>query len=413
MQVFKTTLKIVLRNPLYLLLYIVFFGVLGVIITGASSDALTVDPSTNSTSNRLPLAAVIDRDQSTVSQAFSDFLAERSTLVPIEDTPRALQDATALNSASYIIIIPDGFGMAFIDAARTGATLPVLDTVINYAQSDSVYMELVVNEYLSALKTAALGSPGVSAETLLSTTAKAAMLHANTETIVMTEQADPNAITAFFFQWMAYPITNGLIVLTALVFFTFQSGELRRRTLCSPLSPSAVNLQVALGSVSLVLITWVFLILLALLPQCGGMGLIASSPLTFALFALAALVYAFVPFSIGFFLSQIGMKEMAYNGAANIISLTFCFLSGIFMGGTTYLAEGVRVAAHFIPTFWYSEAIASIAQGVSSSTLSVYFGNLGIVALFAIAFFSVALIMGKTRAQSAQAGGNPAAEAVV
>ena len=155
---------------------------------------------------------------------------------------------------------------------------------------------------------------------------------------------------------------------------------------------------------------------LSLLPMVGGSEILEASPLTFALLALAVLVYALVPFSIGFMLSQFGLKEAALNGAANILSLSFSFLSGVFMGGAAFLGETMQAVARVIPTYWYNEAIVSLTEGslsAGSEALSTYFSSLGIVVLFAVAFFSIALLAGKRGARSAEAGGNTAAEARV
>lgn len=419
MQVFKTALKLIMRSPVNLLLYIVLFGFLGVIIVATStpssslSDEAEVSQESVQESAR-PTVAIIDRDKSAVSESITAFMAEHSTLVPVADNTKALQDATALNLASYILIIPEGFEAAFFEAARAGSETPALETLLNYDQSDGILIDLLTNKYLAALHIAAVGTPELLVEESIELATTAAAEHVAVEAVTVNEAPGASDGILLFFLWMAYPLTTGLIVLTAIVFASFQSGELKRRNLCSPLSPSALNAQVALGCLALVLLSWIFLVLLSFLPQVGGLNMLFANPLAFALLALAALVYALVPFALGFFISQIGLRETAINGFAIIVGLVFCFISGVFMGGVSTLGEGIQALAHFIPTYWYGEALFSLQEGVlSADTLASYFGNLGIVALFALAFFSVALLVGRQKAQSVDAGGNSAAEAVL
>lgn len=446
MQVFKTTLRIVFRSPLYLLLYIVFFGILGAVIAASSAESLgAADTQSGTLVDAKPTTAVIDRDHSDVSRAIADYLRERSTPVAVEDTSKALQDATALNEASYIVIIPEGYGEEFVNAVQAdaglgsdagaepgagletdaghapgtdnqaGAGLPQLRTVVNYAESEAIYMDLVINEYLSALRVSALASPDAPVATILANATEAAGLQAHIDTVTVTEDVAPGALAVFSFQWMAYPLTTGLIALTATIFSVFNKGELRRRNLCSPVSSTRMNTQVALGSLSMVLMSWAFLVLLAMLPASGGAELVSTDPGAFALLALAALVYAFVPFAIGFLLSQVGVKDLVINGIANIVSLSLCFISGIFMPSASFLGEGVQAIARFTPTYWYSQAVHSMDQGMAAgpAELTTFYGYLGIVALFALAIFSVALLIGHSRTQSADMGGNPAADALL
>jgi len=416
MQVFKTSLKIVLRSPTYLLLYIVFFGLLGLVL--ATSVANTQPPMLNEASrvDVRPKVAVIDRDESVVSVAFTEFLAERSTFIVLEDSTKALQDATAQNTAGYIVIIPQGFGERFLDAAKGSTALPQLETVVNYVEAEALLMDLVVNRYLQALHMTAALSPQSSVQEILAQAASAASLQSEVQTAKLIENPSITRASVFYYLWISYPLSLGLIVLSGMIFSTFRQGELRRRNLCAPLSSSKMNMQVALGGASLIFLTWAFMMALSLLPMVGGLEILTANPLAFVLLALAVLIYALVPFSIGFLLSQFGLKEAALNGAANILSLGFSFLSGIFMGGAAFLGETMQAVARVIPAYWYNEAIASLTEGSLSSgtgVLSTYFSSLGIVALFAIAFFSIALLAGKRGSRSAEGGGNPAAEARV
>ena len=406
MPAFRIALKLVLRNPLYLVLYIVIFGVIGVFIAPNLAS-----PTYNQFSDNKPVVAIIDRDHSEVSESVTAFLSERTRPVSIEDSPRAIQDATAQNLSPYIVVIPEGYGKDFLQAVQDNKPLPKLQTIVNYIQSAGPYMDLLTNEYLGALRVSAIAYPDAPVSQLIDDASQAAALQANITLVDTGKGVSAQAKTVFYFRWSSYPLTAGIIAIAGLIFRSFQTGELRRRNLCAPLSSSALSTQVALGAVATVVISWAFIMALSLLPQVGGLGLATTDFPAFGLLALAALVYALAPFAIGFLLGQLGVNEMAENGASAIISLAFCFISGVFTGDVDLLGEEVLALAHFTPTYWYNQAINSVATGASGiDLLSGYFGSLGIVLLFVVAFFSVALVAGRLRIQTANAGGNPAAD---
>jgi len=407
MQVFKHALKLVFRFPVYLLVYIVMLSLIGLLLSISFST-----PTVEGFEKSHPPVAVIDRDQSALSQAINDFLAERSTPVYIEDNTRALQDATAQNLTPYILVIPEGYEEDFIAAVDEGGVEPKLQTVVNYSALTGLYMDEVTNQFVAAIRMSLIADPSAGLDQILERADAIASLDAPLEVVSLSKSTDSIQKLSFFFQWSAYPLTSGIVILVAMVFSVFQTGELRRRNLCTPMSSVSMNIQIAISSVSVALMSWLFISLLGLLPFNGGSELVATNPLGLVLMVLCVLVYTSVPLSIGFFLSQLGLKEMAINGISNIVSLAFMFLSGIFMGGITFMDEAFQAIAHVIPTYWYMVAIESLAQvsDYSAESLAPIAGSLGIILLFAATIFSVALLIGRLRVQTADAGGNTGAD---
>ena len=149
MQVFKAALRVVLRHPLYLLVYAVFLSFMGVLMAsslpfGEAEDAEFVGHRTR--------FSVIDRDGSDLSQGLAAFLGERGEEVPLEDTPITLQDAVAKGQSGYVVIVPEGFGQALMDAAATGGDVPELETVYSYYSLEGNLMDQEVNEYLGVAR---------------------------------------------------------------------------------------------------------------------------------------------------------------------------------------------------------------------------------------------------------------------
>ena len=137
MQVFKTAIKTVLRHPMYLIVYAGFLSMMGVFIASGLTFGGTNDSEFSPYETKF---AVIDRDGSALSDGLAAYLREQGIEVPIEDSQMALQDAVAKGQSSYILIVPEGFGDAFVEAARTGDELPTLETVYSFYSTEGSLM---------------------------------------------------------------------------------------------------------------------------------------------------------------------------------------------------------------------------------------------------------------------------------
>lgn len=147
MQVFKTAIKTVLRHPMYLIVYAGFLSMMGVFIASGLTFGGTNDSEFSPYETKF---AVIDRDGSALSDGLAAYLREQGIEVPIEDSQMALQDAVAKGQSSYILIVPEGFGDAFVEAARTGDELPTLETVYSFYSTEGSLMDQMVNSYLAS-----------------------------------------------------------------------------------------------------------------------------------------------------------------------------------------------------------------------------------------------------------------------
>jgi ABC-2 type transport system permease protein len=409
MQIFKTALRLVFRFPVYILVYIVMMGLLGLVVTGAPSS--NVAGVVNFDAPK-PEIAIVDRDNSELSRGLCDFLAERATLVEVADDTRALQDAVAMNAVCYILVIPANYGRDFMAAATAGTAAPELEYITSVAAVNAVLVDAEVSGYLNALRITAIGFPELSLTQQIKRAHETAALSSPLTVVQSNETINRASLLPFYFRWSSYPMSSGIAVLVAMVFSGFYTGELRRRNLASPIRSVAMNMQITASCLLIALFTWAFICALSLTPIIGGADLLTQSPASYLLVALTALLYTLVPLSIGFLFSQFNLKEMAVNGFVNIASLVMMFLSGIMMGGSDYLEGTMLAVARFVPTYWYSEAIGAIvtASDLSSSALSYYFNCVGLMLLFALVIFSVALLIGRLRVQSNEAGGNTAAE---
>ena len=137
MSTFKTCVRIMAAHRLYILIYLVLLSTFG-LFTGMARSEDYSSQVTTATAN----VAVIDRDDSTISRGVKDYVESVGKVQPLEDSRQAIQDATAQNRISYILIIPAGYGKQLQQTAHEGAEPPRMNTVIGYESASGALMNV-------------------------------------------------------------------------------------------------------------------------------------------------------------------------------------------------------------------------------------------------------------------------------
>ena len=403
MQVFKSALKIFFRHPIYIAVYAIALSFMAVFI-GLGSVS---NPQSEFTAEH-PNIAIIDHDGSDLSKGLSAFLGDHANIVEIEDSRLAMQNATAQNQAAYIAIIPEGFGENFISSIVDNKAVPVIETVVSYESISANMMNNLVDEYLNTAQLYIASDTAKIQSEIVEFTSSAMANSANVTTIQRSESAPVSQQWSIYMMFASYTIMLSIIVCVGMVFAAFNQTDTRRRNISSPLSSLSMNLQIAAVCVVIALLIWAWISILGL--AVFGKSLAGVDPIIIGLSLLSLLAFSVVSLAIGFLLGQLTTSDLALNAAGNITGLVFSFLGGIWVP-IEFLGDGVKKVAHFLPTFYYNDAIDKAAnlQEFSRVALTPIFTNMGITLLFAVAIFAIALAAGRLRIQSAEAGGNAAA----
>lgn len=404
MQAFKAALRVVMSHPVYLLVYVGFLSLMGVFIT--SSINMGID-GTEYTASKAPFA-VVDRDSSPLSESLTAFLSEQGEAVEVVDDSFALQDAVATGQARYLLIVPEGYGEDFMEAARSGAEEPTLESVFSYGTIASTLVDEQVNQYLGLVRAAAALEPDASTTSVLARADEAAVKTAEVETVQTPNAATPADQFAFYLQWGTYTMTAAIIVCVGLLMSAFNRTDLYRRNLISPVSSLRLGIQKAGASLLVTLTVWAI--------TCGiglaafGSSLAGVPPAAVALALGCAFVFALVPLTIGFLLGQLGASETMANAVGNISGMVMSFLGGAWIS-IELMGPEVQMLSRFVPTSWYTEAVSKSVHltDVTLASAAPVLANMGVVILFAAALFAVALVVGRVRMRSSEAGGNAAA----
>lgn len=405
MQVFKAAVKTIFRHPLYLLVYTVLLSIMGVLMASSLSFGEGEDTQFAQFQTKF---SIIDRDGSDLSQGLTAYLGERGIEVPLEDTQIALQDAVAKGQSSYVLIVPEGFGEELVDAARTGGTAPELETVYSYYSLEGSLMDQEVNEYLGIARAFAGLSPDASQADVVTHVDSVMAESAPVETVQLGGGTSEAQRFVFYLDWGTYTLFATIIVCVGLLMSTVNRTDLKRRNLVSPVPSLKYNLQVAAASLVVMTGVWLWTVGVGLIVFADSTAQISGAGL--ALMLVLAYVFATVPLSIGYLLGQLGVSELASNAIGNITGMVVSFLGGVWIA-FDLLDPAVQAIAHFSPALWYTNALqqASQLQVLTPETLAPILGNMGVLLLFTVAIFAVALVVGRIRVQSAEAGGNAAA----
>lgn len=404
MRVFKGALAVCVRHPLYLVIYVGFLSLMGLFMAGG----LTFGSDNVSFEAASAPYTFIDRDDSDLSRAVGAYLSKQGEFVEVADEQRALQDAVATGQVSYLLIVPEGFSAAFLKAARDGGEEPHLEAVFSYESATGMLVDTQVNQYLALMRATAALLPDAPTDQVVAMANDAAREQASVETVHAPDNTSGADRFVFYLKWSAYPLTAAIVVSVGLVMGAFNRTDVRRRVLVAAESPLAVGVQkLAAG---LVVATGVWAVIMAVGMVAFGDAAACLPAATVALLLGCEFVFALTPLAIGFLLGQLGATEMVSNAVGNIAGMVFTFLGGAWIS-LSLLPAGVRAVAAFTPVYWLTEALgdAAAAGADTAAALQAVLPALGVLALFALAFFVCGLVASRLRTQSAEAGGNAAA----
>jgi ABC-2 type transport system permease protein len=393
MSTFRTSLRIVWGHRLYVLIYLVFISMLGVLAVGGASSS--PDAEETGFIAAKPTVAVIDRDGSDISRGITEYVCAQGTSINVADDERSIQDAAAEDRASYVLVIPAGYGDALMDAAATGDEVPSLETVVSYQSSAGTLMDLSVRGYLqSAYGFAATVASSQADVVRLASDAAAEKV---STTIVATEAEPLSSWLLYYFQFATYPIFASVTMVVAVLMNSLNERDVRMRSLAAPITSVRRSFQTFLACCVMGLVAWAWICLVGFALNDGA-ATIATAPVQVALMCGSLLAYSLVSVTAGFLVGQLGVGEMAANAISNVAGMALSFLGGGWVQ-LALMPTAVQQAARFFPSYWSTTAAndAFLLTETSGAAVAGVLGEIGVVCLFAVAIFAVSLVIGRSR----------------
>ncbi len=378
MHIFRYFLKVFRKGSFWIVLMytVIFSGI------SAFFSTMTTNPTEQAFELEQSNVAVIDRDHSALSESMTEFLYSKATKVDIQDDETAIKDALFFRTADLILILPEGMAQQ-LQAGQT-------PELISYQIPDGTYGMMAKQLAESYLRTAR----AYFAATGDFQTEKITEDFADPVTVQTTGQAAENHQTRaqVLFNFFVYSVMAVMLFALPAVLISFHRTDMRRRNAAAPMGVTRRNLMILTAMLVISLGIFMAFSLTAFL--LNGSYLLSIRG---ALYLLNLLVLVIVTLTISFLVS-VSTKKGAAVSIAQIISLGCAFLSGSFVP-QYMLGDTMKTIGAFTPAFWTVKANDEISKlnTFTTDTLGTYFQCIGIQLLFAIAFVSIMLLLGKRR----------------
>lgn len=387
MQVFNACFKVIRRNFVSMLVYLlifIFFVVLLTIFYQTPAETL-FEPVR-------PRVAIFNEDtEDPFTASFIAWLEGQTHRVDVADKTESIQDAVFYRYVNYILRIPAGFGQQIMSGHLPQPKLQRTQSPDNWS---GIAMDLYIERYieLSALFSRNLDSISASE---LSISVQNALARETTVQLNAGVQTTINR-TAYYFIYLAYAMMAVMILGITTVLLVFNQSDLKRRNLSSPLNLFRFNAQLVFACLLFALSVWLLMFLISLL--MGSYQLVLAELL---LLALNSLTFTLACLSLSFLLSQFVRSRAVQQSMANVIALGTCFVSGVFVP-QELLGDTVQKIASFTPTYWYVLAVNEI-DSLSSYALQdiqIILSHILIQLGFAVALLAVSLAAVRQKRQT-------------
>ncbi len=384
MQVYKAYFKIIKKDIPQLSIYVFVFIIMAVVMSNVqftTQKKMFVNTKTR--------VAIINHDKSSeLVKGFTEYMNENATIVEIEDNPNKLQDALFFRDAAYIITIPAGFTENFLK----DGTMTLQKTIVPQTNT-TFYTDMLINRYFNTANLILTYDKEKDWDIINASIASD--LSKNVTTSIDSKEEVSKGIDSkvYLFNYLAYSLFAILILGVGTIMSVFNQPDLKRRNMSSMMKSYDMNKQIFLGNLSFLAIVWGIMMVASVVIYGKDMLTLAG-----LLLALNSLLFSVTALSISFLIGTLISNQNTLSAIANVVSLGFCFISGVFVP-QELLGQSVLKVASFTPTFWFvkvNNTIGSIIHFQKDNLMPI-FGEMLIQVAFTVAVLGVALVFIKQR----------------
>lgn len=371
MIVFKNYFNIVKRHLGIILMFSAISIGVSVINTSYTSteDYASVDPK----------IAVINYDDSALSDNFVEYITERAEIVEVEDNEKAIQDSLYLNKVDSILIIPDNFGANLLMGNETNVKIK------KSTQNVSEYTELLVNRYFKIAEN--YSKVGMTENEIINNIEKD--IQNEIEVKVSSENQSDMEKLAVYYSFENYAFLSIFTFIIGTIMCIFNKETIRKRNNVSKLNPKSFSNQLFLGHMTLTLSIWAIFILISVILYKDLMFTING-----LLLILNSLCFAITATSLAYLIGCLIKNENVISGIQNVISLGLSFISGCFVP-IEWLDTNIINFSKVFPSYWFIQGNYDITKLLTFNyeTIQPVIQNCGIILAFGIIYFSISKII--------------------
>lgn len=374
MQIYKTFMKISLRNIGMCIMYLVM-------LTVFSSMMAKSESSFNETKIKV---AVIDNDNSELSKTLYNYVNKNHSIRDIGEKAE-WSDYIFYHEVEYILVVNEGFEENML----SGGTDNFLTSYQAPDSNSSYIVESQINTFVNNVKL--YMDSGYDLETACE---KAALTGDVSSDVTLSNDKQNNNFSAmhFFFNFIPYIMLVIFIQCIGILIVIFNKPDLKERTIISCLSFTRRNVEFILSIITYML--GVYVVFMGMASALHKDELFCKKGLYYS---INVLIYMFVCISITFLISQFTEKVSVLSVWSNIIGLSTSFLCGVFVPREVLPTKVINISK-CIPTYWYINVTEEIKK-VKGPLTSDAWHSMFVQILFAIAIMSVSLAIMRVRQQ--------------
>lgn len=327
---------------------------------------------------------VVNPDDSLLSSGFVDYLSQIHHVTIMENDPETLQENLFYRNVEYIIQIPADFYKTCI---QNGESLKVTKVPGSYS---SYYVDQQISSYLDTMRTYL--AAGFSQEEAI--TALKSQVHEPVTKLSSNFVSTDKSPLVYYFRYIPYLFLGALCYTMGYILMAFKKGDIQKRMAASAISSRRQTLEglLAMGMIGAGL--WFLGILGAVLMYRNNF--LDSRMLPYYL--LNTLLMLIVALSLSYLIGMFINNSDLLSGAANIVSLSMCFLCGVFVP-MDVMDKSVLKVSQFLPVYWYEQVNEILSSHISLTSQlqeKVWLG-MGIELLFAVVFVFLIMVVSKQR----------------
>lgn len=314
-------------------------------------------------------------------------VSEVHSLAGYEDNlQETIQDALYFRALNTVIRIPEGFTQSILDGSPM-----TLESQSIPGTTESMQVILLINQYLNLAKLYVTADENISAVDLANGIASVMDQPAEVTVIDPNPDAVQGDLMPFFFNYLAYSYMFVMILGVSSIMLVFNRKVIKWRNACGPMSSLRMSAQLLLAIALFAVVVWLILVALCLIFDYRN-----AFKINTLYFMLNSSIFGISVLGLSFLLANLIKGKEASSAIANIVTLSTCFISGVFVP-QAFLGETVLRVASYFPTFWYVKANIQIAEltRFNFSSLKEILGIFLIELGFATAFIIVSLAVGK------------------
>lgn len=341
--------------------------------------------------------AVFDADQSTVSKAFTAYLAEHAEIVELEDTEIAVNDALFDGDVYYVIRIPQGFGAQMLDPERNNAELNARGSIYVHLSIASAQLVESYNRTFQVYKQVFGGSiPEGQLEETLDSIRTDLQVEVTTRAF-QSGDASKLGLLGLSFNYTFYIIIALLSAVIGGTLISMENQAVKRRDLVSGIPERQRTFGIFLATLLFSVVLWILLIVI--LYSWLGFDLLNDNRSPWLIGV--SFVHMVAILAIVNFIITLLRNKGSVSFFSTVFSLALSFTSGVFVP-LEFIQTPVRKLASFTPTIWAVKANDTIVNMPEQAPdYSFVWQAMGIMFLMAAAFLCLTLVVRRSRQRSA------------